>query len=297
VTARPEPGAAGATLPGVASERLAARLGLGIDARALIVSCAGLGTCHAANHGIYEALRRGAASGAELVVPAPWAREAVSRYLGEDIGVELTLNAEHDHYRWGPLTQAPSLLDGDGGLPRTPADTWDHADLEEVRRECRAQVERAIWWGLDVTHLTSHLDTLVLRPEFFDVYLELALDFDLPVRIADGSHPDRLGFPAREVAQDAGVVFVDRVLSARRLGARVAIATRLASLEPGVTELRLHPAIDTPELRALASDWETRVDDHRLVCADSTLAEALDAAGVKLLGYRALRDLVRSGRG
>ncbi len=274
---------------------LAERLGYGPDARIVIVNADDLGLCHAANVGVYDCLRTGTVTSATLMVPCPWARDAAARYRGEDVGVHLTVNAEWERYRWGPITRSPSLLDGDGGFPRTIEDFWDHADVDEVRRECRAQIERAIVWGFDVSHLDAHMSTLLLRPEFFDVYLELALDFGLPVRIADGSRPDRLGFPAREVAEDAGVVFVDRVLSARRLGARVTIATRLAALEPGVTELRLHPALDTPELRALASDWETRVDDHRLVCADSTLAEALEAAGVRLLGYRALRDLVRRG--
>src|SRR5665213_1665435 len=63
-----------------------------------------------------------------------WAREAASRFRGDDVGVRLTLNAEHDLYRWGPITQAPSLLDGDGWFPRTVTDVWDHADLDEVRR-------------------------------------------------------------------------------------------------------------------------------------------------------------------
>ena len=91
----------------------------------------------------------------------------------------LTLNAEHDLYRWGPITHAPSLLDGDGGFPRTAADLWDHADLDEVRRECRAQLERAIYWGFDVSHLDAHLDAVQLKPEFFDVFLDLAEEFRL----------------------------------------------------------------------------------------------------------------------
>ena len=61
---------------------------------------------------------------------------------------------------------------------------WDHADLDEVRKECRAQLERAIYWGFDVSHIDSHMGTMQLRPEFFDVYLELAVDFRLP--LADG---------------------------------------------------------------------------------------------------------------
>ena len=97
------------------------------------------------------------------MVPAPWARDAAAQYRGEDIGVGLTLNAEHDLYRWGPITHAPSLLDGDGGFPRTAADLWDHADLDEVRRECRAQLERAIYWGFDVSHLDAHLDAVAAQ--------------------------------------------------------------------------------------------------------------------------------------
>lgn len=151
------------------------RLGYGPGDRVLVLSCAELGVFHAGNAAIYEALRNGTATAATLLVPAPWARGAAAQYRGEDIGVGLTLNAEHDLYRWGPITHAPSLLDGDGGFPRTPADLWDHADLDEVRRECRAQLERAIYWGFDVSHLDAHLGAVQLKPEFFDVFLDLEI--------------------------------------------------------------------------------------------------------------------------
>ena len=91
------------------------RLGHPPGAKLLITNCADLGLCHAATVGVYDALREGIGTSASLIVPAPWARESASRFRGDDIGVQLTLNAEHDRYRWGPITQAPSLLDGDGG--------------------------------------------------------------------------------------------------------------------------------------------------------------------------------------
>jgi chitin disaccharide deacetylase len=272
---------------------LAQRLGYPPDAKLLIVNADDLGLCHAANVGVYECLRTGLVTSATLMVPCPWAREAAALYRGEDVGVHLTVNAEWDLYRWGPITQAPSLLDGDGGFPRTLEDVWDHADLDEVRRECRAQIERAILWGLDVSHLDAHMGTLQLRPEFFDVYLDLALEFSLPVRIAGRRPAQQLGFPARDVAEEAGVVFVDRVLSAPGVGARELVEHHLDRLEPGVTELHLHPAVDSTELRAVTSDWRARVDDHRLVCGDAVLPKALEAAGVTLIGYRPLRDLAR----
>jgi predicted glycoside hydrolase/deacetylase ChbG (UPF0249 family) len=141
-------------------------MGLAADARAVILSCDDLGSCHAANIGVYEALRKGSATCASLMVPAPWARHAALMYRGDDIGVHLTLNAEHDNLRWGPITHAPSLLSGDGGFPSSIEDLWDHADPEEVRRECRAQIERAVAWGIDVTHLTPHLTAITLRRGF-----------------------------------------------------------------------------------------------------------------------------------
>ncbi|HEX7166677.1 MAG TPA: ChbG/HpnK family deacetylase, partial [Acidimicrobiales bacterium] len=136
---------------------LAERLGHAPEAKLLIINCDDLGSSHAANVGIYEALRRGIATSSTLMVPCPWAREAASRYRGEDVGVHLTLNAEYDLYRWGPITHAPSLLDGDGGFPRTPDDLWDHADLDEVRRELRAQLEGG-HVGVEVADVEAPVD-------------------------------------------------------------------------------------------------------------------------------------------
>ena len=209
--------------------------------------------------------------------------------------MHLTLNAEYDLYRWGPITQAPSLLDGDGGFPRTVEDVWDHADLDEVRRELRAQVERAILWGFDVTHLDSHMGTLQLRPEFFDIYLDLAVEFGLPLRLSGASTERMVGFPFRKLADEEGVR-VPRPLRARRPGSAAAASIErvVGDLRPGVTEVYVHPAVDTPELRAFAPDWAARVDDHQLVTTDSELAVALQRAGVHLIGFRRLRDLQRA---
>jgi len=303
------------------------RLGYGPEQRVLVVSCAELGVFHAGNLAIYEALRNGTATTATLMVPAPWARGAAAGYRGEDVGVGLTLNSEHDLYRWGPITQAPSLLDGEGGFPRTAADLWDHADLEEVFRECRAQLERAIYWGFDVSHLEVHLDAVALKAEFFDVFLDLAEEFRLPLRLPDAGAQRLAGFPFRSLAAERGVLSPDRVvvtgsasglLVSGPVGASRAEAEKepatppesqvtnqadvvaelcelFAGLEAGVTELCLRPALDTVELHAAAPDWQERTADHKLLAADGPLSQAIRASAIKLLDYRALRELMRRG--
>ena len=272
---------------------LVERLGHAPDATLLIVTCDDLGFTASSNLAVYEALRIGVATSASLMVPCPWARNAAALYRGEDVGVNLTLNAEHDTYRWGPITHSPSLLDGDGGFPRTVEDAWDHADLDEVRRECRAQIERSIMWGFDISHITSHLSTLELRPDFFDVYLELAVDFGLPMRLGDAESERIAGFPFRRLAAEEGAVFPDHVVQCHPGTAR-RLERALFELEPGVTELCVHPAVDTDELRAATADWAHRVEDHAAL-HDASIRDLASRAGATLTSWRALRELQRRG--
>jgi predicted glycoside hydrolase/deacetylase ChbG (UPF0249 family) len=229
------------------------------------------------------------------MMPAPWARYAADEYRGEDIGVHLTLNAEHPSYRWGPLTHAPTLLSGEGGFPRSVDDLWEHADSSEVLRECRAQIERAIAWGIDVTHLAPHLTSITLRPEFFDVYLELAYEFKLPIRLPSTITAQEAGFPFRQLAADEDVVFPDHFDHDWRTGSRERVFAAIANLQPGVTEIHVQPAIDTPEVRALGGVADGWIDDLELVTANQELRQAISDSGAVLIGYRELRDAMRAG--
>lgn len=272
---------------------LTERLGYAPDAKLLIVNCDDLGSTRAANVGIYDALRDGLATSASLMVPCPWARDAASGYRGEDVGVHLTVNAEWETYRWGPITHSSSLLDGDGGFPRTIEDTWDHADLEEVRKELRAQIERAIYWGFDISHLDSHMGTMQLRADFFDVYLELAIDFRLPLRMGPAAGEQFVGFPYRRLAAEEGVVFPDHLVLTKIGDPRIA-EKALFDLRPGVTEIFFHPAVDSDELRASHPDWAGRVQEYTMLRDDPAFADLVERSGATLIGFRELRDLMRS---
>lgn len=273
---------------------LAEKLGYSPEDRIVILSCDDLGSCHAANMGVYSALRTGVATCASVMVPAPWARHAADLYNGEDIGVHITLNAEHPLYRWGPITHAPSLLSGEGGFPRDVDDLWEHADPSEVLRECRAQIERALLWGFDVSHLAPHLSVITLRPEFFDIYLELAAEFRLPIRLPSTITAERAGFPFRSLAADEGVLFPDHFDHDWRPGSRERVYAAFRSLQPGVTEIHVQPSIDTPEVRALSRWADEWIDDLDLVTRDETLRQVIAESGAIMIGYRALRDAMRS---
>ncbi len=275
---------------------LAERLGYDEHAKLIIISCDDLGSCHSANVGVYGALREGVATCASIMVPAPWARDAALRYRNsDDIGVHLTLNCEYEAYRFGPITHAPSLLSGEAGFPRHIADLWEHADTEEVLRECRAQIERALAWDIDVTHLTPHLTAITLRPEFFDIYLELAVEFSLPIRLPSTITADQAGFPFRNLAAEEGVVFPDHFNHDWRAGSRDRVYEEVRTLQPGITEVHVQPAIDTLEVRALTDAAAGWIDDYELVTNDAHLQQLLADSGAVLIGYRQLRDAMRAG--
>jgi len=274
-------------------DSLAKALGFGPKDRLLIISADLLGSTHAATTGCFAAMREGHATTSTLMMPGPWSRHAAESIRpDDDIGIHLTLNSELDCYRWGPLTYTPSLLDGDGGFPRTLPDLWDHADLDEVRRELSAQVERALLWGFDLTHVSTHMGALQQRPEFFDVMLELAVEARLPIRLEGNAAQDSAGFPFRDLARAEGILSPDHFKLVRS-GARQHFMSTLKHLQHGVTEVVFEPAIAAEELRAIDPSATQRVDDLTLV-TDRRLADLIHDSGATLIGYRQVRDLQRS---
>jgi predicted glycoside hydrolase/deacetylase ChbG (UPF0249 family) len=277
-----------------AKQNLAERLGYAQSDRLLIVNCDDFGSSHAANLAIEASIRDGLATSATMMVPCPWAREAASRADGLAVGAHLTLTAEYPGYRWRSLTNGRSLHDKDGFLPRTAQEVWTKADLGEAEDECRAQVQQALDWGIDVTHLDAHMGTLQIDPRFFEIYLKLAIEFRLPLRMVSASQERRLGFECRSRAARAGILFPDNFISPRwGTPARDALTEALHSLRPGTSEIYLHPVEDGPELRGYdhenaslrASDYDCLMDKH--------LKKIATDHGIVPISFRPLRDLMR----
>ena len=275
---------------------LTERLGYPADARLLIVNCDDLGSSHSANLATLRAFEAGVATSATLMVPCPWAREAARMFAGRDIGVHLTLTCEYPGYRWRSLTGAATLHDADGFMPATIAEVFERADADDVRAECRAQIDQAIAWGVDPTHLDSHMGTVQLHGPFFDIYLHLARQYDLPIRMAGRREDERLGFGGRARATEMGLVFPENFISPWPRDTRQVFHDRIPGLAGGVSEIYAHPADDGDELRAYDPDHpEIRANDAE-VLSDPAIARLMHAAGVTPISFRPLRDLQRAGR-
>jgi predicted glycoside hydrolase/deacetylase ChbG (UPF0249 family) len=89
-------------------------------------------------------------------------------------------------------------------------------------------------------------------------------------------------------------VFPDHFVLVDSVGSRATIERVVQHLRPGVTEVYIHPAVDTPELRAIDQSTDARIDDLALVTGDA-LAASLADAGVHRVGWAPLRELMRAG--
>lgn len=286
---------------------LAERLGHRRDARLLIVNADDFGSAPGANAAIVEGFARGTITSTTLMVPCPWAAQAArlarktARRAAIPVGVHLTVTSEWQDYRWGPLTGADVLRARDGRMHRTmdavvrAVRRTGDSGLRAIRGECAAQIDQALRWRLDVTHLDAHMGVLQLDPALAEIYLGLADEYGLPVRMVPASLQRGLGFDVTPIAAASGIVHPDHFLFTY-LDARPVIERAVASLRPGVTEILLHPAADSPDLRAGFPDADERVANRSFALDDDGLADLVDRHGVTLIGYRELRDLMRSER-
>jgi predicted glycoside hydrolase/deacetylase ChbG (UPF0249 family) len=214
---------------------------------------------------------------------------------GHDVGVHLTLTAEYPGYRWRSLTGAASLHDPDGFLPATTAEATTRATPEDVRAECRAQIDQALAWGVDVTHLDSHMGVVQIDARFFEAYLDLAVEYRLPLRMVGAWEDSRLGFHGRAKAAERGVIFTDHFLYGWGNETRGFLAERVPVLKVGVSEVFAHPVDEGAELRGYDLDSpQMRVDDG-LCFTDPATTALFDDAGVQRISYRPLRELQRLG--
>ncbi len=287
------------------------RLGFAAEDRVAVVHCDDIGMCHAANEGAFEALANGPATCGSIMVPCPWFPEAATYARAHpelDLGVHLTLTSEWKHYRWGPVAGSravPSLLDDTGYFPGSLVECVQRAKAEEAEVELRAQIDRALDAGIDVTHLDSHMGTCFIPP-LLDVYARLACDYRLPVlaTLPDAETLRAAGMQglgesvARAVAQleANGIPALDG-LDANSLhfepGAGEAHnRNRLSKLRPGVNYLICHPARGGEELSSIAPDAHMR-DFERTFYGGETGRTALAREGIQTVGMRPLRDLVR----
>lgn len=284
---------------------LVERLGFAPGTRVLIINADDFGMNNAGTMATMGALKSGCVTSTTVMVPCPWfplAAKLVKDQPQANVGVHLTLTSEWGGYKWGPVlgrTGVPSLVDSQGYLHPDVVPVYSHANLEDVRKEISAQVQKALDAGIDVTHIDSHMGTLQYNPKYHEVYLQVADEFDLPVRMAgtDLMTP-ALGGYLFKMADDLGIVRPDRLYLDEPPSVEETETwwkAHISGLPEGmVSEVYIHCGQKTPEMEATTGSWLRRTADTEFFSKPETLQWIKDQ-GIELISYRELRYLQRHG--
>jgi len=291
-----------ATVARAQNKTTAERLGYPADSKLLIVHADDLAIAHSEDAASFDALEKNAVTSASIIVPGPWLTEVATyakAHPDTDLGLHLALTSEWKTYRWGSVEskdKVPSLFDPSGYLWPETLPALQNIRPEDVEREIRAQVERALALGIHPTHLDSHMGVLFSSPELFAAYVKLAHEYKLPflaVRIPNAPPQLFSVLSEKDVVLDA-VVIANPTVHANEW--RDFYVNAIKNLKPGLTEIIVHLGHDDAELQAVTVDhpdygsaWRQRDFD---VITSPEFKKALEENHIILVKWKDLKKLV-----
>lgn len=288
-------------IPG-AGQALQVRLGYPADAKLLILNADDLAVSHSEDAASLSAMDEKLISSATAMVPCPWFTEVAAyarAHPDADIGLHLTLTAEWQTFRWGPIAPralVPSLIGPDGYFYSDSGEVAKNAKLDEVEIEIRAQIERAKAMGLTPSHLDAHMHVLYATPELFGVLQKVAREYKLPIRMAR----NETIFQSKLQLLAPGDPIPDAIFSP---GADVPVTgwtdyyvNVIRNLQPGVTEIFVHLAHDDAETQAITvnhPDWGAAWRQRDLQAVSSPeFRKALEDNHVIVIGWHDIKKLL-----
>jgi len=302
-------------VPPASAQTFAERLGWAPDQRVLIIHSDDVGMCHETNLGAIDALENGIVSSISIMMPCPWVGE-IAEYLKThpqvDAGLHLAMNSEWDYYRWGPVagrSAVPGLADAWGCLWDNKELLVQHATPDEVETEIRAQIDRALAFGITPTHIDTHMGGLFATPEIAQRYIKVALEKQIPMMMINLS-PEQLAEEAPQLAGqlqavvqtvwDGGLPVLDHLLTntydwpAEEKKANYIQALR--EMQPGLTEMIVHCAKRSDNFMRITHAADRWIADGECMI-DPELKQVLEEEHIILTTWRELkarRDALRS---
>ncbi len=290
---------------------LAERMGFSPDDVILIIHADDVGMCRSVNMATFSAFEVGMIKCGSIMVPCPWFQE-VAAYCREnpdaDLGIHLTLTSEWKYYRWGPVAskdKVPSLIDEEGFLWRSSQQVQENAKAEEVEIELRAQIERALKFGVKPTHLDTHMGTVFVRPDLLQIYIKLGKEYNLPILLPKptpeimerikNEYP-MLSETTFDNIKQLGFPLIDRLVTeggpCQTLEeSKASYYNALKNLKPGVNQIIVHLGMDDQELKGITNSYMNRYYDYK-VFIDPETRKLIDELNIKLIGWKDIKKLV-----
>jgi len=156
------------------------------------------------------------------------------------------------------------------------------------------------------THIDSHMGTLQYSQEYLEVYVQLAAEFNLPMRMPSRETAEKFGAGYGKLRDDIkaqGFIFPDDLIIEEVSGDAYGKANTKAfwmniikNLKQGVTEIYIHATVLTDESRSITGSAQKRAEEYECFVHDPDIRKLLKDEGIILIGYRPLMELQRKQR-
>lgn len=236
------------------------KLGYSEKAKLLIIHADDAGLAHSENRATIQSLKKGFVNSYSIMVPCPWFYEMAVFAKSNphfDNGIHLTLTCEWENYKFGPvlpISEVPSLVDGNGHFYSKREELGKNASTEDIRKELQAQIEKALKFGINPTHIDSHMYSVGTKPEFFRIYKELGEKYNLPVLVNEqlmkmaGLNPE-LNIEESDFLVDRTYVGEFKSFETGKLSDYY--SSVLEKLTSGLNLILIHPAFDDNEMKGV----------------------------------------------
>lgn len=276
--------------------------------RYLIINADDYGMCLSANQAVEHLFDEGFITSATLMTPCPWAEDAINRAKRNKkmrVGLHLTLNSEYKVYKWGPVCRTKvveSLVDENGYFFNNVEGFLNKAKEEDVDAEIRAQLDFMVKRGYRPTHVDNHMGSLYglegrsYLKEVFTLCTENGFNFRMPRNTETfGTIPEDIKNKVPEIVEEAdslGIGILDNLCS-HPYGltqndsydtVKDYYLNLMRNAKPGITEIFLHPAKESEELKAICGSWQKRVWEYKLMLDDDVI-KTIETEGIKLVGW------------
>jgi predicted glycoside hydrolase/deacetylase ChbG (UPF0249 family) len=278
------------------------RLGYPKDTKLLIIHADDIGVSHSENMASIYVMEKGVVTSGSIMVPCPWfpeIAEYAKSHPDADLGLHLTLTSEWKNMRWGPVApsdKVSSLLDDQGYLNNSTLTVMKNARPEEVEQEYRAQIARALKFGIKPTHFDTHMASASCTPEILKIYIKLSHEYKVPVLISE-ELGNLFKFKVTDYTTESDIVIARSVMATYdnyKFGMDSFYTEQIKAMKPGLNVILLHAAYNNAEMKAVTeghndygANW--RQDDVDFFTSEKCRKLLADEK-IKLITWKEIRD-------
>ncbi len=182
---------------------------------------------------------------------------------------------------------------------------FKNATAEEVEKEIRAQIDKAISAGIKPGHIDTHMGTLYASLGFTKAYLKVAMEYNIPAMVIEFTKDvvekfQGQGYPITkeliEFISNYTLPKLDAFYAALNGSSyqekKQNFFKLVRSLKPGITEIIFHPSVESDNLKSITNSWQQRVWEAQMF-SDPEVIQFFKDEGVLFTNWKEMMERFR----